>query len=285
MCLFFSEFRYCRLARENAALRRGEVVAPTSIELPRSFTSKFDTKPSLKTVKSEEEAEEALLGLSVTPESTFTAENTESFTSSSFSNHNIDTGFDLQNLNQPSLPQGTSTITQSAIPETEPKLVELNFDDFQFDFDTPFDFSTAVPFPPSFQTLLSDFTQSASSSSVPSPLSSTAITLDMEVDEDEEDPESSLPEGEGGVKRLPCDKPECDFTTVSCALPSPWRPPTLKDELKSKDVWMCKQAWGKLCSHPLFSLCDIVRSSLPFSFFFVPFGLLVSNDRMNYVMN
>jgi hypothetical protein len=45
--------------------------------------------------------------------------------------------------------------------------------------------------------------------------------LDGEVDDvcpNEEDEPPLLP-----GNRIPCDKPECDFTAVSCALPVPWR--------------------------------------------------------------
>mgnify|MGYP001589895498 FL=1 len=124
-------------------------------------------------------------------------------------------------------------------------------DDLTFDFDAPFDFTTAVPLPPLFQDL---FDASFPAASLPP-------TDDM-VDDFCPDDTEDAPGLPGG--RLPCDKPECDFSVISCALPMPWRPQAVDRGVGEKETWVCKQAWGKLCSHPMFGQCDVVR--FPFSF-------------------
>ena len=54
---------------------------------------------------------------------------------------------------------------------------------------------------------------------------------------------------------MPC--LDCDFDTMSCTLPMPWRPPAIGDHVKPDETWTCRQAWAKLVSHPLFRHCDV----------------------------
>lgn len=145
-----------------------------------------------------------------------------------------------------------------------------NFDEATFDFDAPFDFSETMPLPPLFSSLAEEFELMGSLgdgggggvSGATLPASTNPATgmnapgLDGEVDDvcpNEEDEPPLLP-----GNRIPCDKPECDFTAVSCALPVPWRPPTVAGD--DKNLWVAQKCWAKLCSHPLFSLCDSVSS-------------------------
>jgi len=55
------------------------------------------------------------------------------------------------------------------------------------------------------------------------------------------------------LRKLPCDKPQCNFEALSCALPDPWRPP----KTNSKDFVSCEKAWAKLASHDGFVDCDV----------------------------
>lgn len=139
------------------------------------------------------------------------------------------------------------------------------------DFDAPFNLTSAVPLPPLFNELFSQ-------SFAPLPLSTPSAGLSLELspapdtrtaaarqaddaaDEDEDfcpiddtepDP-APIPFG-----RLPCVKPECDFTSMACSLPQPWRPPSLEDDVRSRDVWVAQVAWAKLVSHPQFKDCDV----------------------------
>jgi hypothetical protein len=167
--------------------------------------------------------------------------------------------------------------------------------DDEFDFDFDHSFENKFPLPPLFQDM---FEKSYSALITPSadlatplphfhstlpplqpplvatPAAATMTTVKVEVDsnstpiDDGEDccPPSPSDEAEPPALpngRIPCDKPECDFSLVSCALPIPWRPEALAGGVSAKDVWGCKQAWGKLCSHPLFSECDVVSPLLP----------------------
>lgn len=162
--------------------------------------------------------------------------------------------------------------------------------DPSFDFDAPFDFSESMALPPLFASLLDDLSLPPSvntDSSAPSSLNgssriaiigdqpmasfsseisiagngerSAAIgdtssvserTIGHENEDDEDDP-PPLPLG-----RIPCDKPECDFTAVSCALPIPWRPPNAPSGSEDRDLWIAQKCWAKLVSHPLFDRCD-----------------------------
>ncbi|KAM0788967.1 hypothetical protein ACM66B_003040 [Microbotryomycetes sp. NB124-2] len=130
-----------------------------------------------------------------------------------------------------------------------------------FDFDAPFDIADAVPLPPLFQTFLDQYSASVAESQPsdkPDQRSTREQSQQSEIDSnmmedacpgiDDEPP--PLPNG-----KVPC--PECDFSVVSCALPMPWRPPNIDKSIESKDVWMSQKAWAKLCSHPLFSQCDV----------------------------
>ncbi|GAA5973507.1 hypothetical protein JCM8115_006090 [Rhodotorula mucilaginosa] len=141
-----------------------------------------------------------------------------------------------------------------------------NFDEATFDFDAPFDFSETMPLPPLFSSLAEEFELmgtlggggggGVSGATLPASTNPAAGMnapgLDGEVDDvcpNEEDEPPLLP-----GNRIPCDKPECDFTAVSCALPVPWRPPTVAGD--DKNLWVAQKCWAKLCSHPLFPLCD-----------------------------
>lgn len=136
--------------------------------------------------------------------------------------------------------------------------------DLNFDFDAPFDLSDALPLPPLFQNLF-DYDQYAvplegdlNDAGAPmqgvSGMSTSQIADEDYGDEacpgDDDDPVPL------GADKMPC--PECDFSVVSCQLPLPWRPPTIGREIADKDVWQSQKAWAKLCSHPLFSQCDVV---------------------------
>lgn len=128
---------------------------------------------------------------------------------------------------------------------------------FNFDFDLPFAFdSSSVPLPPLFQELYDTAfptTPTIPGSSIaatdspaftaPSSVANTISTNPSEVGADDCDEPPPLPNG-----KLPC--ATCDFSVVSCDLPTPWRPPTILDD---KDTWICQQAWAKVVSHPMFS--------------------------------
>lgn len=152
-----------------------------------------------------------------------------------------------------------------------------NIELLDFDFDAPFaEFDASLPLPPLFQSLfgtpfLDEPTapqdtslNGAAYSHTHSP--SSAINDDElgddvcpgEGDDDEPPP---LPNG-----RIPCDKPECDFSSISCALPIPWRPPSVAPNLPAKEVWVAQTAWAKLCSHPLFGQCDVVSAMFQVGF-------------------
>ena len=187
--------------------------------------------------------------------------------------------------------------TPSSLPATTPQnyqpqeptapLVKLEnpspMEDISFDFDAPFDFSFAdsIPLPPLFQDIFDSSYQHQTTSSgaptngtnshVPSPnptapprppLPTRESELDVDLcpidtPEDFADP-PPLPGG-----RLPCDKPECDFSIISCALPLPWRPSAIGGDVPSNSVWTAPVSWAKLCSHPMFGACDVVRLSPP----------------------
>lgn len=132
-------------------------------------------------------------------------------------------------------------------------------DEMHFDFDAPFDFSETMPLPPLFSSVAQDYEMlgSFSGSAPATPAATGDAPNDGEGDDtcpNEEDEPPLLP-----GNRIPCDKPECDFTAVSCALPVPWRPPTVAGD--DKNLWVAQKCWAKLCSHPLFPLCDSVSFS------------------------
>ncbi|KAK4055530.1 BZIP domain-containing protein [Microbotryomycetes sp. JL201] len=155
----------------------------------------------------------------------------------------------------PYLNQSTSGIvTAPSYAQTD------NMSPSDFDFDAPFDISDAVPLPPLFQSFLDQYTASLADpqtevkvgnetgrGSSQTPYDSVAMDDACPGIDDEPPP---LPNG-----KLPC--PECDFSSVSCALPMPWRPPNIDKGIASKDVWVSQKAWAKLCSHPLFHQCDV----------------------------
>ncbi|CEQ42566.1 SPOSA6832_04384, partial [Sporobolomyces salmonicolor] len=136
---------------------------------------------------------------------------------------------------------------QSSAPVLDIDMTGL--DDLSFDFDAPFDFSDSISLPPIFSSLMDDLVlpPSVPPSTVPS-----AVVYSDDVCPGEDDEPPPLPNG-----RIPCDKPECDFTAVSCALPIPWRPPQATGN--DKDLWVAQKCWAKLLSHPLFVQCDSVR--------------------------
>jgi hypothetical protein len=180
-------------------------------------------------------------------------------------------------LQPPSVPEAISSApvpSQPPVSHISPDLVGF---DSSFDFDAPFDFSESMALPPLFASLLDDLNlppstntdpnnaqlstdvsmnlDPISSSSNPThfhPVTSTIVEESVEEPSDEDDP-PPLPLG-----RIPCDKPECDFTAVSCALPIPWRPPNAPVGSEDKDLWIAQKCWAKLVSHPLFDRCDPV---------------------------
>lgn len=162
------------------------------------------------------------------------------------------------------LPRATYSNPPPLLPLDDSSL-PLNLADFtsmDFDFDAPFDFDSTLSLPPLFSTLTEDpsllltFSQSQSH---PQPTSfTTSATATLHESDDacpgEEDDPVPLPNG-----RIPCDKPECDFTAVSCALPIPWRPAAVGNGVEDKNLWVAQKAWAKLYSHPLFDRCSSVR--------------------------
>ena len=137
------------------------------------------------------------------------------------------------------------------------------FDDLNFDFEAPFDFSDSVALPPLFTSMIDGTGATGSSLGVGAPTAPPSSTsaaprardaYDDDTcpgDDDDEEP-PALPEG-----GIPC--AECDFSQQSCSLPIPWRPPTVSDE---KHLWLAQKCWAKLLSHPLFSQVDPVRPLL-----------------------
>ncbi|GAA6016159.1 hypothetical protein JCM10207_004465 [Rhodosporidiobolus poonsookiae] len=155
-----------------------------------------------------------------------------------------------------------STLPDPPIPDPAAPLPSLGdidmsaLDDLTFDFDAPFDFSDSIALPPLFSSLVDDLTSTFPSSSAAVSSSSTAAAPAPGFEDDacplvggDDDDPPPLPGG-----RIPCDKPECDFSQVSCALPVPWRPPTTG--ASDRDVWVAQKCWAKLLSHPLFAQCD-----------------------------
>ncbi|GAA6046853.1 hypothetical protein JCM3770_005676 [Rhodotorula araucariae] len=150
----------------------------------------------------------------------------------------------------------------SAIPYFAPGDIDMAaLDDLKFDFDAPFDFSDSIALPPLFSSLLEEAnTPAAPLAGKPStadlaradpiapPPASDSYDGDACPGEDDDEEPPALPNG-----RIPCDKPECDFSSQSCMLPIPWRPPTVSDE---KNLWLAQKCWAKLLSHPLFSQVD-----------------------------
>lgn len=149
--------------------------------------------------------------------------------------------------------------------------VEYNFDDFDESTLDP-----NVPLPPLFAQLferpfsLPQFTDTPASETPGSPESEsilasgkrpsmTTSTIDLDEDSSDSSPASQTQTRiqAGTATRAGCDKPECNFDAVSCALPAPWRPPPVTEGADPRELLGCKQAWAKLCSHPLFDDCDV----------------------------
>lgn len=262
-----------RLVAENQALRRGEDVPISNYELPPPMEKlnrdpspqqePFAQAPEGGNYPSPPDPPLALLrNLALVPAET--SSNAYSFSNNAF-------------LPNPS----TDAVANQQLPpldtpsyQTEATNFDLN--NFEFDFDAPFDYSSTIPLPPLFHDLFSQsFSIPPDPSSVPAipgafgDAEAEADAAEYEACPGDSDDLLPLPNG-----RLPCDKPECDFSLISCALPIPWRPPAMAKDLASKDVWVCTQAWAKLCSHPLFSDCDVV------SFFLLPlsFPLFMFTD-------
>ncbi|KAK4057940.1 DNA-binding transcription factor yap1 [Microbotryomycetes sp. JL221] len=184
------------------------------------------------------------------------------------------------------IPSTTATTLAIEAEETKPEIDERpiatdtkdtmssNSSSFEFDFDAPFDISDAVPLPPLFQSFLDQYDASltnspnvddddmkhAHSSRKNSRSGEVTMTTDETKDDtieddacpgdyDDEEPTALSKD------KLPC--PECDFSSVSCALPMPWRPPSIENNVPAKDVWVSQKAWAKLCSHPLFNQCNV----------------------------
>lgn len=152
--------------------------------------------------------------------------------------------------------------------------------DLSFDFEAPFDFNPEIALPPLFQSFLDDYTASLENSPAPAPkglapnqgvvtpapsgsidssgLPSPATAPDVNLEDQEDGFGDDFCPGDDPTplerSQMPC--PECDFSVMSCSLPLPWRPASISGS--SKDVWVSGKAWAKLCSHPLFSQCDVV---------------------------
>ncbi|KAK4706083.1 AP-1-like transcription factor, partial [Phenoliferia sp. Uapishka_3] len=243
-----------RLNAENQALRRGEEVPVSHFELPPPMAKleppvmKHDSPSSATEApehnQSPTDAAFALRELDLTA---FTVPASASASAS----EPVPTTF-YNSLDPILAPSKLPVQPMGSTPFLPPPPVDPNFDlnNFEFDFDAPFDFSSAIPLPPLYQDL---FNQSFPMNS-PVPV---AVPFDYEQTDAEEDcpgDDDDLPLPNG---RIPCDKPECDFSLISCALPIPWRPPAINKETPPKDVWVCTQAWAKLCSHPMFGDCDV----------------------------
>ncbi|GAA5962568.1 hypothetical protein JCM3765_003733 [Sporobolomyces pararoseus] len=281
-----------QLRRENDALRRGENPPPTpSTSVPNGkSTSPPDVKPAVEdTPRPSSIASPSFQNIlneasdHPPPPSTSTPQ------------FQTATPNDAP-MNLPSLTEGASSASSAPppVPPVETNQTSPNLDDLDllkldssFDFDAPFDFSESMALPPLFASLLDDLSlppstntdndeqpQSTENSSTLTPIPQsqdqpmtfhdapssstnlkptqprTADNCDEGMDEDDEDP-PPLPLG-----RIPCDKPECDFTAVSCALPIPWRPPNAPTGSEDKDLWIAQKCWAKLISHPLFDRCD-----------------------------
>ncbi|GAA5848737.1 hypothetical protein JCM3766R1_006585 [Sporobolomyces carnicolor] len=188
--------------------------------------------------------------------------------------------------------KGNGDVDDGASPAsmttTKPSLYDGNA--AAFDFDAPFDFSESMALPSLFASLLDDLalppsnnvdaTSAAPSLSRPNgtdgigPGDDTVMSgVATERGGGGRETENRVPGGGGGgggdgdgdddddppplpLGRIPCDKPECDFTAVSCALPIPWRPPNAPDGSDDKHLWIAQKCWAKLVSHPLFDKCD-----------------------------
>jgi len=190
------------------------------------------------------------------------------------------------------VPPPPSSSSLTATPQN-PIDIDMNQLD-SFDFDAPFDFSESMALPPLFASLLDDVSVPPSSSNNPEETNgnSTAQTAPQSDSLDcgcgDGDETVSIPQTRRASKqdegnkdegmqdeedettvppnfRIPCDKPECDFTAVSCALPIPWRPPNAPLGSVDKDLWIAQKCWAKLVSHPLFNDCDSVCLPSPSS--------------------
>ncbi|GAA5880672.1 hypothetical protein JCM16303_004307 [Sporobolomyces ruberrimus] len=278
-----AELAKCRelikqLRIENKALRRGENPAPTPASSTMNGTSASppDTKPVLEQRLSNGASpsfHHNILNDDVAPPPNPSAQ---------FQTSPASPPRRLPPTSFAPIPQSPPHI-DSILSETSTNLGDLDLTklDSAFDFEAPFDFSESMALPPLFASLLDDLSlppstdtnlgDTPSSFSDPNrrsstendsePLSSlsgvaTDQTMDLDstdrqVLEDEDDDPPPLPLG-----RIPCDKPECDFTAVSCALPIPWRPPNAPSGSEDKDLWIAQKCWAKLVSHPLFDRCD-----------------------------
>ncbi|GAA5983861.1 hypothetical protein JCM5350_007578 [Sporobolomyces pararoseus] len=290
-----AELAQCReiidqLRRENEALRRGENPPPTpSTFVPNGKSaSPPDVKPSVEeTPRPSSVASPSFQNiLNGSSEHPHGSTSTPQFQTTSPN----DASIKLPQFSEGSVPMSSAPPPIPPVQtQTSPNLDDLDLLklDSSFDFDAPFDFSESMALPPLFASLLDDLSlppstdtdntvpppqSTQNSSSLPSipqsqdqpmpfdgPTSSTTLkpiqprivdNCDEGMDEDDEDP-PPLPLG-----RIPCDKPECDFTAVSCALPIPWRPPNAPTGSEDKDLWIAQKCWAKLVSHPLFDRCD-----------------------------
>lgn len=257
------------LQTENDALRRGENVPLTSFSLPPppDFPSRRSSHSQISASEAHPSPPNLCLPSPPLPPHPVPAPTMQSY---SFA-QSPDTG-----INEPTMTLSRTPVSMERGGETPEPYASYNrsktgyapanyltstaptpmnsSDDMNFDFDAPFDFSNAVPLPPLFQDLFDASFPAASSASTADDMADDCCPGDT-------DDAPALPGG-----RLPCDKPECDFSVISCALPIPWRPQAVGSGVGDKETWVCKQAWGKLCSHPMFGQCDVVRPFLSFSF-------------------
>ncbi|KAH8930178.1 hypothetical protein BT69DRAFT_1255585 [Atractiella rhizophila] len=120
-----------------------------------------------------------------------------------------------------------------------------------FDLDTISPSFLSLPLPPLFFSTVLPPTTSTSRPPTPSLLDTDRDGQGERGEVDEDEDLDSLPPA------LVCDKPECNFDALSCALPSPWRPPPTREGREEKDVVSCERAWAKLASHPEFKQCNV----------------------------
>ncbi|GAA5927641.1 uncharacterized protein JCM15063_005954 [Sporobolomyces koalae] len=273
------ELKECRdliaqLRRENEALRRGEnppVTAGAGVGTDTSnATSPADVKPVLEHKHSANRGPMPSVHRILNDLNSEAPPPSDAFVSNPHA-YSLPPSCDPDAImrSEPGSAEASSSLTAT------PSTLDLDLNP-SFDFDAPFDFSESMALPPLFASLLDDMTVAppatttndssavrfdASANTVSESLGSvqSATTpvrpdeengLEEELNNDDDDP-PPLPLG-----RIPCDKPECDFTAVSCALPIPWRPPNAPLGSEDKDLWIAQKCWAKLVSHPLFEKCD-----------------------------
>ncbi|GAA5860494.1 hypothetical protein JCM8547_000321 [Rhodosporidiobolus lusitaniae] len=243
-----SEFREVlrSLMAENEALRRGEQPPPIQVPLALLETPSEGAPSGPPSVETSARArsfsgspvEETKPNIRVSPQTTSPPPPAPAFSLPSAFAH------DIAAPPPPAMEQPFPPV-QPLTPHAPLLDIDMSaLDSLQFDFEEPFEFSDSIMLPPLFDTLSSD--PSLALLSLPSTTNPSTSTVDGDADEDDPPP---LPNG-----RIPCDKPQCDFSATSCLLPIPWRPPPASGD--DKNWWVAVKCWAKLLSHPLFEQCD-----------------------------